>query len=250
VSDEIGEIESTGNNQPSRLLMPAVLLLSIAAVAAPILIARTMLYDEDGISKNALLTHLVLPGVWSVVILLVIALIVRTRVAGDMDVVWYRWSRPEVTLAILFVLIITAVYPLLGVLLRKLGLPPSSNLMFRADRRGLVFYVILTILRAVLGPVLEELFWRGYVQRTLERLLGGLAAFHVQAVPEDVFYYGPLIYRRTGDDFILYSFGADFDDDGGTPSKWGQSEKGGDQVFWPVQESTAYSESAIQVEAL
>jgi hypothetical protein len=43
-----------------------------------------------------------------------------------------------------------------------------------------------------------------------------------------------LAYKQIGDDFILYSFGADFDDDGGTPSKWGEGEKGGDQVFWPV----------------
>jgi len=54
------------------------------------------------------------------------------------------------------------------------------------------------------------------------------------------------IFRRSDDDFILYSFGADFDDDGGTPSKWGYGEKGGDQVFWPVQESDDYSETITE----
>jgi hypothetical protein len=44
-----------------------------------------------------------------------------------------------------------------------------------------------------------------------------------------------LIYRCIGDDFTLYSLGADFKDDGGTPSKWGEGEQGGDQVFWPVE---------------
>ncbi len=47
---------------------------------------------------------------------------------------------------------------------------------------------------------------------------------------------GLLIHQRTGGDFLLYSRGLDFDDDGGTPSRWGQGEKGGDQVFWPVTE--------------
>lgn len=57
---------------------------------------------------------------------------------------------------------------------------------------------------------------------------------YLEAVPQDAYGHGPLTYRRTGDDFLLYSFGADFDDDGGTPSKWGDGPHGGDQVFWPV----------------
>ncbi|MHC4747260.1 MAG: hypothetical protein ACYS18_08085 [Planctomycetota bacterium] len=30
--------------------------------------------------------------------------------------------------------------------------------------------------------------------------------------------------------------GADFDDDGGVRSRWGEERDGGDQVFWPVNE--------------
>ncbi len=70
-----------------------------------------------------------------------------------------------------------------------------------------------------------------------ESLLVLVSEGYLEAVSQDVFGLGPLIYRRTGDDFLLYSFGADLDDDGGTPSKWGEGEKGGDQVFWPVGES-------------
>ncbi|MBP7052910.1 MAG: hypothetical protein KBE65_18040, partial [Phycisphaerae bacterium] len=45
-----------------------------------------------------------------------------------------------------------------------------------------------------------------------------------------------LVYRRTGADFILHSVAEDFDDDGGQHSDWGRGEKGGDYVFWPVQD--------------
>jgi carbon starvation protein CstA len=127
VSEEIEEIESIENKQPSRLLMLAVLLLSITAVAAPVLIARTMLYDEYGYSKNATLTHLVLPGVWSAIILLVIVLIVRTRVAGDLDFIWYRWSRSEVMRAFLLILATPLVYYPTALLMRKLGLPLKED---------------------------------------------------------------------------------------------------------------------------
>ena len=51
----------------------------------------------------------------------------------------------------------------------------------------------------------------------------------------DPYSDGPLVYRRIDDNFTLYSLGADFDDDGGTPSKWGEGEGCGDQVFWPVE---------------
>ena len=157
MSEEIVEIESTEKKQPNRLLMLAVLLLSIAAVSAPILI-ELMLYGEYGYSKNSTITHVVLPGVWSAITLLIITLIVRTRVVGDIDVVWLRWNRSEVVLAILFIPIITAVYLLLVVLLRKLGLPLTKDLYIWADQHGLAFFVTLTVFKTIICPILEELF--------------------------------------------------------------------------------------------
>ena len=46
---------------------------------------------------------------------------------------------------------------------------------------------------------------------------------------------GSLVYRQTEDDFILYSIGEDFIDNGGTHCESGFGEDGGDYVFWPVQ---------------
>lgn len=192
MSDINGDIESSETKHPNRLLMLAVLLLSITAVSSPILIARMMLYDEYGISKNAILTHLVLPAVWSAVILLVIFIIVRTRVVGDLDLVWYRWSRSEVVKTILLIIAVPLVYYPIGLLIHKLGLPMKENFYFWADQRGLAFYIILTILSAVFGPILEELFWRGYIQRALERIFGRLMACIVQAVFFAAYHFMPL----------------------------------------------------------
>ena len=55
----------------------------------------------------------------------------------------------------------------------------------------------------------------------------------------DAFSEKPLVYKKTDDDFILYSVGFNFTDDGGEFSKdrrgnirkWGEN---GDTVFWPV----------------
>lgn len=59
---------------------------------------------------------------------------------------------------------------------------------------------------------------------------------YISELPRDPYGPGVLVYENKGDDFILYSFGADFKGDGGQVSKWGQEPKGGDQVFWPPNE--------------
>jgi hypothetical protein len=104
---------------------------------------------------------------------------------------------------------------------------------FRADQDALI--AILGILRYKadthkLPRDLSELFATGYLK----------------TVPDDPFSDGSITYRLTDEGFILYSFGADFDDDGGMPSKWGYGEQGGDQVFWPVQEPDDYPETLTE----
>jgi hypothetical protein len=73
---------------------------------------------------------------------------------------------------------------------------------------------------------------KGRFPKDLQELL---ATDYLSQLPMDPYSNGPLIYKQTGDDFLLYSLGEDFDDDGGTHSNWGRDEQGGDYVFWPIQ---------------
>ena len=93
---------------------------------------------------------------------------------------------------------------------------------------------------------LAILRYKADTQRLPINLRELIAAGYLKTIPLDPFNNGALVYKWSDNDFILYSFGADFDDDDGTPSKWGYGEKGGDQVFWPVQESNDYSESIAE----
>ncbi|HUU19571.1 MAG TPA: ankyrin repeat domain-containing protein [Sedimentisphaerales bacterium] len=63
-----------------------------------------------------------------------------------------------------------------------------------------------------------------------------VSAGYIKELPKDPFNDKPLVYKRTREGFTLYSFGEDYDDDGGLHSKWGSGEEGGDQVFWPVEQ--------------
>jgi hypothetical protein len=66
-----------------------------------------------------------------------------------------------------------------------------------------------------------------------------VSAGYLKHLPMDPFSNQSLVYKRTADNFILYSIGPNFKDDGGQSGKddkgqvkkWGDS---GDAVFWPV----------------
>ncbi|MHC4521250.1 MAG: hypothetical protein ACYTAS_21860 [Planctomycetota bacterium] len=84
--------------------------------------------------------------------------------------------------------------------------------------------------------------WRkehGQYPETLDQLVGSGS---LEPLPLDPYSDTTLIYRRTVDDFVLYSRGRNLKDDGGvseinpkTPWEiWGTGEAG-DAVFWPVQ---------------
>jgi len=64
---------------------------------------------------------------------------------------------------------------------------------------------------------------------------------YLKELPMDPFSNKPLVYKRTDDDFILYSFSYNFTDDGGQIGKNSRGEPrrlwadNGDSVFWPIQ---------------
>jgi len=66
-----------------------------------------------------------------------------------------------------------------------------------------------------------------------------IEAGYLKELPKDPYSDKSLIYKKTGDNFVLYSIGCNFKDDGGKVfekdgdvQKWGAND--GDAVFWPV----------------
>jgi len=80
-----------------------------------------------------------------------------------------------------------------------------------------------------------------------ETLNGLVSSGYLQAVPNDPYSGGPLVYKRTAGGFRLYSIGADFSDNGGTaiieqtarflgPRMPLSATRCADIVYWPVQQ--------------
>jgi len=60
----------------------------------------------------------------------------------------------------------------------------------------------------------------------------------LESLPLDPYRDGPLTYKKQGDDFVLYSYAGDFDDDNGIQNlddPWAKKDKSGDRVFWPLE---------------
>jgi hypothetical protein len=74
---------------------------------------------------------------------------------------------------------------------------------------------------------------KGSFPADLQKLV---SAGYTDQAPMDPYSDQPLVCKRTENNFILYSLGADFKDDGGKHDRsWGQGEQGADYVFWPIQ---------------
>lgn len=96
----------------------------------------------------------------------------------------------------------------------------------KTDRRALLVVIATMRYKKAKGrypAVLDELVGAGYLKK----------------LPVDPYSNKPLMYKKTGDDFILYSVGPNFKDDGGIsgtgregrPRQWADD---GDTIFWPV----------------
>jgi membrane protease YdiL (CAAX protease family) len=181
LSELAANARTVATGSRARLRILGFFVLSIAAVGMPVLLS-VLLYSPEGISLNGLVSHLFLPTANLLIMLLIVLLARRTRSVGTLDLVWFRRGRFET--AAVFLLPLAALLLIAGTiaLMEGLGLKWRSEYVFAADGKRIVFFVALTVSIVVATPILEELFWRGYVQRVLERLAGPFPAVLGQAV--------------------------------------------------------------------
>ena len=111
-------------------------------------------------------------------------------------------------------------------------LPYSDRIYELAYRSKMHYESVVTIL------AIER--WRLEKGQYPEELSELVSAGFIKELPMDPFSDKPLIYSRTNDNFILYSLGPNFRDDGGQvaivrgrPVKWGTRDAG-DIVIWPM----------------
>ena len=120
------------------------------------------------------------------------------------------------------------------------------NLFMPALDRACEYAYRIWALHEATVTVLALKRWRlekGQYPMSLSELV---AAGYIEQVPMDPYSDKPVVYKKTDDNFILYSLGPDFDDDGGVEnpkdSQKRSQEGPGDEVFWPVPKPEAKQE--------
>ncbi len=181
MSELIADAEAGAGGFAHRLRILGILVASVVATGVPAVFAE-FLYTPEGISKNGLITHLLLPAAGMLIALLIVLVARRTGAVGNLELVWFRRGWVEATAVLFLPLVAMLLIAPTIALVDGLGLKWRDNHAFTADGRGIAFFVVLTIGVAVAGPILEEVFWRGYVQRGLERIVGAFPAVVAQAV--------------------------------------------------------------------
>jgi hypothetical protein len=117
--------------------------------------------------------------------------------------------------------------------LLQIFMPATERVSEIAYRGKMIHDSTLTI-----TAILRWRFQNNQYPATLDELV---KAGFLDELPMDVFSEKPLVYKKKDDDFILYSVGFNFSDDGGEYGrdrnsnirKWGDN---GDTIFWPVIE--------------
>ena len=173
------------NTSSPRLRILAIVLASIVAVGAPVVLS-VLLYTPDGVSKNGLVTHLLLPTADALIMLLIVLIVRRTGSAGKVELAWF--GRGPLEAAAVLLLPVATVLLMLPTawgaawLMARLHIVQPPNTMFTPEGRSLAFFVALAVRVAILTPVMQEIFWRGFIQRAIERVAGPASALIGQAV--------------------------------------------------------------------
>ena len=119
-------------------------------------------------------------------------------------------------------------------------LVPASDRLSQLRFEGKALYEATVTVLAILRYEKEK----GEYPNSLRELI---TAGYLKNVPLDPFSDKPLVYKKTDDDFTLYSVGRDFEDDGGAIARrddgriyiWSDED---DAVFWPVSRSEVRKE--------
>lgn len=122
---------------------------------------------------------------------------------------------------------------------KKIRYWPVTVFMPALGRVNEISYRVAVDVRSTLTIIAIQRYKQdiGQCPENLEELV---TAGYLKELPLDSFSNKPLGYKKTQDDFILYSVGSNFTDDGGKVAK-GDNGRAlsfadeGDWVFWPVQ---------------
>ena len=176
-----GSLGGLSRSRIWRLL--SALLLSIIISYSPIAYGHFVLV-EAGISTNDTMIFVLLPFL-SIILMVASTITIRRLMRGSIlfSVDWLgqnkRWS---VLGAIVLPIVLFVGNVILLFALHGLRISTGHGTLFSTAKPGITLLIAYTLLMTAVTPVVEEIFWRGTIQDSLERISNGPLAFISQAI--------------------------------------------------------------------
>jgi len=158
----------------------AILVLIIITSISPFVLA-VLLFVDMGISTNTWMVNVGLPylGFGFMLATPILAAKINPLLASK-DFLWIRKRWSEIGAIVLLPLGVITLNVLLSILLRQLGIRVSNPIWCFDKSVLLTSFTVLGLV--LLGPIAEEVFWRGYIQDRLTKIFGPALALFIQAI--------------------------------------------------------------------
>ena len=164
----------------NKLVAILVLFAAILISYAPIIYIYLALVQK-GVSQNDVLVFYIFPFSSFFIMLVSVIVLKKFPQYHTFNIRWFGNNKLKDILwgVLLAIIIFTSCFSL-RYMLKMLNVPAWSN-EIHPMTSGLIFLIFYTIRVALVGPVIEEVFWRGYVQDVLQKTLNKYFGLFAQA---------------------------------------------------------------------
>lgn len=110
----------------------------------------------------------------------------------DFEIRWLRKSTSEVAWCFLMPFVVVTTSLLISKLVQRLGLPISAPIDLSSFYNNIMHLIVLICLIVFIGPPIGEMFWRGFIQNCLCKVIGPELSLLVQACIWALLHFYPL----------------------------------------------------------
>lgn len=182
LSDQIKKDFPDPLSKVQKLSILSTLITIIIISHWPGLLGWLVLIDK-GRSKNDFLLFLVVPCLMYTLMFICPIFIAKVKpLLADFDKTWFRKTHSEFKKFLWVPLSIFVSSAVINLLAKHLGLPFTKPIHRLCSDRSVISFIIPFVFYVLVGPVVEEIFWRGYVQYNLAKVFGHRIALFTQAI--------------------------------------------------------------------
>lgn len=188
--NDINKCQNREFGRKEKLTLSAILIIITFILWLPLTIAKNC-FISKGISKNDFIVFIIFPIVYCYLLIIIpfIAAKLKPELAS-FDITWIR-KRSEILWFFLLPLISLTLAVTAGIIAVEMGLPLQNKILYHKNP-GITFIIAYTLVGVIAGPVSEEIFWRGWAQEQISKVIGPLPALFTQAVAFAILHFRPL----------------------------------------------------------